>query len=76
METPHLAPFPAQHDLGGNPRFRCTPVEIEDNAPPDDFGKRMDVEGWTEDQLTALVTRDHLVRASLPVAGAKTSRAA
>ncbi|WP_421992108.1 hypothetical protein [Roseococcus sp.] len=76
METPNIAPFPAQHDLGGNPRFGCTPVEIEDNAPPDDFGKRMDVEGWAEDQLTALVTRDHLVRASLWVAGAKTSRAA
>ena len=37
-----LAPAPAQHDLGGNPRFRCTPVEPEDGAPPDDFGKRVD----------------------------------
>ncbi len=40
MDT-HL-PYPAQHDLGGNPRFRCVPVEAEDEAPPDDFGKRVD----------------------------------
>jgi hypothetical protein len=33
-------------------------------------------EGWTEDQLTALVTRDHLVGVSLPDAGGKASRAA
>jgi hypothetical protein len=37
-----LAPAPAQHDLGGNPRFRCTPVEPDADAPPDDFGKRVD----------------------------------
>jgi hypothetical protein len=42
MDTPNLAPFPAQHDLGGNPRFRCTPVETDDDAPPDEFGKRVD----------------------------------
>ena len=40
MDTP--ATFPAQHDLGGNPRFRCTAVEPEADAPPDDFGKRVD----------------------------------
>ena len=40
MDTPE--PAPAQHDLGGNPRFRCTPVEPDDDAPPDDFGKRVD----------------------------------
>lgn len=40
MESPD--PAPAQHDLGGNPRFRCTPVEPDDDAPPDDFGKRVD----------------------------------
>ena len=33
-------------------------------------------EGWTEDQLTAIVTRDHLVGVSLPDAGRKASRAA
>jgi nitrile hydratase subunit beta len=33
---------PAIHDLGGNPRFRCTPVEPDDDAPPDEFGKRVD----------------------------------
>lgn len=33
-------------------------------------------EGWSEDQLTALVTRDHLVGVSLPDAGRKASRAA
>lgn len=33
-------------------------------------------EGWTEDQLTALVTRDHLVGVSLPEVGSKASRAA
>lgn len=36
------APLPATHDLGGAPRFRCTPVEPDDNAPPDAFGKRVD----------------------------------
>jgi nitrile hydratase len=34
-------PPPATHDLGGAPRFRCTPVEPDD-APPDAFGKRVD----------------------------------
>lgn len=33
-------------------------------------------EGWTEDQLTAIVTRDHLVGVALPEAGQKASRAA
>jgi hypothetical protein len=33
-------------------------------------------EGWTEDQLTALVSRDHLVGVSLPNAAHKVSRAA
>lgn len=32
---------PAIHDLGGASRYRCTPVE-RDEAPPDDFGKRVD----------------------------------
>ncbi|WP_333779721.1 nitrile hydratase [Falsiroseomonas oryzae] len=36
------APPPATHDLGGAPRFRCTPVEPDDAAPPDAFGKRVD----------------------------------
>jgi nitrile hydratase len=35
-------PPPALHDLGGNPRFRCTPVEPEEDGPPDAFGKRVD----------------------------------
>ncbi|WP_439595509.1 nitrile hydratase [Falsiroseomonas sp.] len=35
-------PAPATHDIGGAPRFRCTPVEPDDAAPPDDFGKRVD----------------------------------
>lgn len=34
-------PTPATHDIGGASRFRCTPVE-RDEAPPDDFGKRVD----------------------------------
>jgi len=34
-------PPPATHDLGGAPRFRCTPVDPDD-APPDAFGKRVD----------------------------------
>ena len=33
-------------------------------------------EGWTEEQLTALVSRDHLVGVSLPNAAQKVSRAA
>lgn len=33
---------PGQHDLGGHPRFRCTPVEPDDDAPPNDFDKRVD----------------------------------
>lgn len=40
MDMPE--PAPAQHDLGGNPRFRCTPVEPDADAPPDGFGKRVD----------------------------------
>jgi nitrile hydratase len=35
-------PDPATHDLGGAARFRCTPVEPDDEAPPDPFGKRVD----------------------------------
>jgi nitrile hydratase len=35
-------PAPATHDLGGASRFRCTPVDPEDDAPPDAFGKRVD----------------------------------
>ncbi|MGG5819128.1 nitrile hydratase [Falsiroseomonas sp. HW251] len=35
-------PPPATHDLGGSLRFRCTPVEPDDEAPPDPFGKRVD----------------------------------
>ncbi|MBU8543134.1 MULTISPECIES: SH3-like domain-containing protein [Roseomonadaceae] len=35
-------PVPATHDIGGAPRFRCTPVEPDDEAPPDAFGKRVD----------------------------------
>ncbi|MBL6078363.1 nitrile hydratase subunit beta [Belnapia sp. T18] len=34
-------PAPAIHDLGGASRYRCSPVE-RDEAPPDDFGKRVD----------------------------------
>lgn len=36
-----VEPTPATHDIGGASRFRCTPVE-RDEAPPDDFGKRVD----------------------------------
>jgi hypothetical protein len=36
------APPAATHDLGGAPRFRCTPVEPDEDAPPDPFGKRVD----------------------------------
>ena len=39
---PEDAPNPATHDLGGAARFRCTPVEPDDEAPPDEFGKRVD----------------------------------
>jgi hypothetical protein len=39
---PDDTPLPATHDLGGAPRFRCTPVEPDDDAPPDAFGKRVD----------------------------------
>ena len=35
------APTPAIHDLGGASRYRCSPVE-RDEAPPDEFGKRVD----------------------------------
>ena len=35
-------PAPATHDLGGAVRFRCTPVDPDDDAPPDAFGKRVD----------------------------------
>ena len=34
-------PQHAIHDIGGLSRFRCTPVE-RDEAPPDEFGKRVD----------------------------------
>ena len=34
-------PSPATHDMGGASRFRCSAVE-RDEAPPDDFGKRVD----------------------------------
>lgn len=43
--APLAAPEPppaAQHDLGGSPRFRCTAVEPEDDAPPNAFDKRVD----------------------------------
>ena len=33
---------PANHDMGGAARFRCTPVEPDDDAPPDAFGKKVD----------------------------------
>ncbi|WP_370690697.1 nitrile hydratase [Falsiroseomonas sp.] len=39
---PEDAPNPATHDIGGAARFRCTPVEPDDEAPPDAFGKRVD----------------------------------
>lgn len=35
-------PSPATHDLGGSQRFRCTPVDPDDDAPPDAFGRRVD----------------------------------
>jgi len=34
-------PVPAVHDMGGASRFRCTAVE-RDEAPPDEFGRRVD----------------------------------
>jgi hypothetical protein len=40
--TDQDAPPPATHDIGGAARFRCTPVDPEDEAPPDAFGKRVD----------------------------------
>ncbi|MFC0408836.1 nitrile hydratase [Roseomonas elaeocarpi] len=39
---PARDPRASPHDLGGHPRFRCTPVEPDDNAPPDAFGRRVD----------------------------------
>lgn len=39
--SPSGAPIPATHDMGGTSRFRCTAVE-RDEAPPDEFGKRVD----------------------------------
>ncbi len=35
-------PAPAQHDLGGNARFRCVPVEPEADSPMGEFDKRVD----------------------------------
>lgn len=32
----------AQHDLGGNPRFRCVPVEHAADPPMGAFDKRVD----------------------------------
>jgi len=32
---------PATHDMGGAQRFRCTPVE-RDEEPPDAFGRRVE----------------------------------
>ncbi len=32
---------PATHDIGGLPRFHCTPVE-HDEVPPDAFGRKVD----------------------------------
>ena len=41
--TPDPAPpmIPA-HDLGGASRFRCSPVDPDDDAPPDAFGQQVD----------------------------------
>jgi nitrile hydratase len=36
------SPFPAHHDIGGDPRYACDPVSLADGAPPDDFGRRVD----------------------------------
>ncbi|NDG49268.1 MAG: nitrile hydratase subunit beta [Rhodospirillales bacterium] len=35
------APSPTHHDLGGNPKYRCTAVEPE-NPALNDFDKRVD----------------------------------
>lgn len=40
--TDETIPPPAMHDLGGAQRFRCTPVEPDEEAPPDAFGRRVD----------------------------------
>ena len=40
MSEPHRR-TPATHDMGGAQRFRCTPVE-RNEEPPDEFGKRVD----------------------------------
>ena len=37
-----MPPPPATHDIGGAVRFRCTPVEPDDDALPDAFGARVD----------------------------------
>lgn len=47
-------PPPATHDIGGDSRFRCTPVEA-DEAPPDAFGKQVDA-------LRQLLARKGLLR--------------
>jgi hypothetical protein len=39
---PSSRTVPATHDLGGASRFRCTPVDPADDAPPDAFGRRVD----------------------------------
>ncbi|MFC7738621.1 nitrile hydratase, partial [Roseomonas sp. GCM10028921] len=43
MNAGSLSEFPSltTHDMGGASRYRCTAVE-RDEAPPDDFGKRVD----------------------------------
>ena len=41
MSEPADDRTPATHDMGGAPRFRCTPVE-RDEGPPDEFGRRVD----------------------------------
>lgn len=40
--TRNRDPRASHHDLGGHPRFVCTAVDIEDDAPNDAFGKRVD----------------------------------
>lgn len=37
-----MTDIPSPHDLGGALRFRCTPVEPEDDAPPTAFDQRVD----------------------------------
>jgi nitrile hydratase len=54
-------PPPATHDLGGAERFRCTPVDPDDSAPPDAFGKRVDALRGLLDQR-GLMTVDELRR--------------